>query len=554
MHTLLDTMACAKVKRKLWTEESMKAATNGVVNENLTVREASRLYNVPYETLRRRVNGSIEPGSRPGPATVLTEEEEDQLESYLIKMSDMGFGLSRDTVMHLAYKIVEQTQRKHPFKDQKAGRGWFDGFRRRHPRLTIRSPQPLSYARAQSANMDTINDFLGKLGSIYGRLNLITKPMQLYNCDETGVSVVHKPGKVVAELGRRNVPAVTSAERGKTHTVLTCVSAAGYVLPPMMIYPRKQLPPAKFRDGAVPQTLFANSSNGWINSDLFFQWFEFFLGHIPPTRPVLLIMDGHGSHMSIKLIELARCNDVHILCLPSHTTHVLQPLDVGVFKSFKSHFSKACSKYLAANPGRVITSDKLASLVAEARPNSLTALNVMAGFKKCGIFPLNPSEVTDRQVAPSKLFKQQSTVSDSTASENPTDDPLFSPDKVELYKKRYEEGYDVDDPDYLAWLKINHPTEVSSTTTKSSSSLVSGENLKDSKSSSASGKSKVSSSDALSEILVIPSPISRPMTNRKPALNAKTVVITNDSVLEDLKRKEVEKDEGKKEKEIRERA
>ena len=76
-------------------------------------------------------------------------------------------------------------------------------------------------------------------------------------------------------------------------------------------------------------------------------------------------MDVYGSHMSIKLIELAQCNDVHILCLPSHTTHVLQPLDVGVFKSFKSHFSKACSKYLAANPGRVITSDKLASLVAE---------------------------------------------------------------------------------------------------------------------------------------------------------------------------------------------
>ena len=53
--------------------------------------------------------------------------------------------------------------------------------------------------------MDTINDFFGKLGSIYGRLNLISKPMQVYNCDETGVTIVHKPGKVIAQLGRRNV-------------------------------------------------------------------------------------------------------------------------------------------------------------------------------------------------------------------------------------------------------------------------------------------------------------------------------------------------------------
>ena len=64
--------------------------------------------------------------------------------------------------------------------------------------------------------------------------------------------------------------------------------------------------------------------------------------------PVLLIMDGHGTHMSIELIELARSNGVHLLCLPSHTTHILQPLDVGIFKSFKSNFSKACSKYITA--------------------------------------------------------------------------------------------------------------------------------------------------------------------------------------------------------------
>ena len=106
--------------------------------------------------------------------------------------------------------------------------------------------------------------------------------------------------------------------------------------------------------------------------------------------------------MSIELIELARANNVYLLCLPSHTTYILQPLDVGVSKSFKSNFSKACSKYLAANPGRVITNAyKLASLVAEAWPHSFIAVNIMSGFKKCGVFPINPGEVTDRQLAPS---------------------------------------------------------------------------------------------------------------------------------------------------------
>ena len=118
--------------------------------------------------------------------------------------------------------------------------------------------------------------FFGKLGSVYGRLNLISKPMLIFNCDKTGVNIVHKPGKVLAELGRKNVYAVTAAERGKPHTILSCVSATGYVLPPMMIYPRKKCVPDKLKEGAVLGALFKSSESGWVNSKLYIEWFNFF--------------------------------------------------------------------------------------------------------------------------------------------------------------------------------------------------------------------------------------------------------------------------------------
>jgi len=117
--------------------------------------------------------------------------------------------------MGMAYTIVEKSKRSHPFREGSADRAWFEGFMRRHPKLTVRSPQPLSYCRALCSNKDTITDFFGKLGAIYGRLNLISKPMQIYNCDESGVTVVFKPNKVVAELGKRNGYAISAAKGGK---------------------------------------------------------------------------------------------------------------------------------------------------------------------------------------------------------------------------------------------------------------------------------------------------------------------------------------------------
>ena len=364
--------------------------------------------------------------------------------------------------MAMAFAIVEKTGRDHPFKSGHAGRGWYEGFMARQAILTLRTPQSLSYTRAVCANKEMIDDFFANLGAIFGRLNLITKPSQIFNADETGVTIVHRPSKIIAHIGRRNVPSLTSADKGKTHTVLACVSASGQIIPPFMVYPRKRPVPEKMREGAYPNTTCQVSENGWMTKALFFKWFKLFVQMIPPLRPVLLVLDGHGSHITIDVIEHARSNDIHLLCLPSHTSHILQPLDVGVFKSFKTFFSKVCSQYMAKNPGQVITEDVLAALVGKAFAQSHTPLNVLGGFKKAGIYPFNPGEVSDRQLAPSVALRKPI----------PPQVPTFTPEQIAAFKVRYEEGYDVEDATYSAWLSIYHPStdSVSSAATIVSSS------------------------------------------------------------------------------------
>ena len=123
--------------------------------------------------------------------------------------------------------------------------------------------------------------------------------------------------------------------------MLCCASAAGFPLPPLIIF-SKCFPGGQYRFDGPDDALYAKSESGWIDTELFITWFKkIFLKFAVPQRPLLLLIDGHKSHMGLELVDLCRENNVILFCLPPHTTHALQPLDVSVFKSLKDHFSKS---------------------------------------------------------------------------------------------------------------------------------------------------------------------------------------------------------------------
>ena len=228
--------------------------------------------------------------------------------------------------------------------------------------------------------------------------------MQIFNVDESGLNLTQHKGKVVADISKRAVHRVVASEKGKNHTVIPCGSASGYCLPPMIIFPRVRISEA-LKISAPPGSLIA-AQKGCVTAELYLRWFHFFLEQIPQSRPVLLTQDGHSSHISLELIDLAKKNDIHLLCLPSHTTHVLQPLDVGVFSSFKHHVGLALNSLVRSSAGHVPTSEDIPRIIAEAWPKSITPVNLMSGFRKTGIHPLNPGCIHDRMTAPSIATEQ----------------------------------------------------------------------------------------------------------------------------------------------------
>ena len=116
---------------------------------------------------------------------------------------------------------------------------------------------------------------------------------------------------------------------------MACVNATGQAIPPMIIFNATKLNPASTK-GEVLGTKYGMSTNGLINTDLFEGWFmEHFIPNAVSTCPLFLLHDGHSTHYQPQVINFTMKHECIILCLPPHTTHESQPLDVGVFVSLK---------------------------------------------------------------------------------------------------------------------------------------------------------------------------------------------------------------------------
>ena len=101
-------------------------------------------------------------------------------------------------------------------------------------------------------------------------------PSKVWNMDETGITNVHRPGKVVASKGVHQVAKMTSGERGKTVTLICAMSAAGVHLPPMFISPCKRMMD-HLMHGAPPQSIGHASESGWTDGSLYMTWLEHFV-------------------------------------------------------------------------------------------------------------------------------------------------------------------------------------------------------------------------------------------------------------------------------------
>ena len=156
-----------------------------------------------------------------------------------------------------------------------------------------------------------------------------------------------------------------------------------------------QAPPGQLVSRPPPDWAVAVSDNGWTNDGLGLEWIKHFHRHTECRATGayrLLILDGHSSHATPEFDKFCTENKIITLCMPPHTSHLLQPLDVGCFSPLKLGYGHQVAEL--ARQG-IFHVDKLDFLwiYQKIRLTALSKSNITAGFQATGLIPFSPERV-----------------------------------------------------------------------------------------------------------------------------------------------------------------
>jgi hypothetical protein len=188
--------------------------------------------------------------------------------------------------------------------------------------------------------------------ALFDRINCYRiLPSNTYNMDEKGfmIGVINK-GKRVFEKSvfeRGGMKQFTQDGNREWTTILATICADGTWVAPSAIFAAKR---GNIREHWVKdlqpeehQIHVGSTPSGWTNNDYGIAGVKDVFNRYTQEKARrgwrLLILDGHGSHVTLQFIEFCTENKIILAVFPARSTHTLQPLDVGMFGPLSTAYS-----------------------------------------------------------------------------------------------------------------------------------------------------------------------------------------------------------------------
>ncbi|SJL15554.1 uncharacterized protein ARMOST_19055 [Armillaria ostoyae] len=385
------------------TEERLAEAEAALRRgECKTYRQASEQFNVPYFTLQQRCRDEAAPKTKAHLNQLLLPlASEETLVDWIKFLSATGHPVNKQTIQPKVQTLMKELGRSIP--DSSPSKSWIQRFLDRHPELKLGHGSGLDPKHAKAFNYLMVQSHFMLLKEHMETHNIPWE--NIYNMDEKGI-----------QLG--------GGRRGSQQNDI----------PPGFVFAGSTKFPEWFTE---PDTIVATSENGWTDDFVGFEWFK--QGFIPKATAqnksgtlILLIYDGHGSHTTLEWIEHACEHNIHLFCLPAHTTHRLQPLDVGVFSPLQHAWFIQCDEILE-EMGNVMELRDVVAEYMKAQHTAFKSETILKAWRKAGIRPINPDIFTKADYAPSYSTSTQMHVPPLFLTKMPSvpdgssDDGFFDP-------------------------------------------------------------------------------------------------------------------------------
>ena len=300
----------------------------------------------------------VVPAPSVGRKTAFNDTEEDLLHDVALEFVKRHTPLTKQVLCeaaeHLIEKLPESRRTQIKFKHSTPTVGWASAFVARHSDLKIKTIQVIEDRRIAAITPIVCVEHTSRLKAVINKWN-IRDPRRIFNIDQTGCNFARQTGRSLRRgIGTANGRLVQTLvrTRGKLTniTVMPCVSADGSVYKPAVVLPGKQV---HYRRSAVgyqspidllpPCYLYYRDPAG-VDSDIFFNWAHHFVNENAHLRQngeyCLLVLDGYSAHVQYRTLQYLLENRIIVVAMPAHSSHRLQPLDVGVFGPFKSELQR----------------------------------------------------------------------------------------------------------------------------------------------------------------------------------------------------------------------
>lgn len=345
-------------------------------NKKLSARAAGRIYNVDHEKLSHRRRGMQSRRETPANSKKLTNLEESVIVHYILDLASKGFPPRLSGVEDMANRLLAGRDAG------RVGTRWAHNFVKRHTELTTRYNRKYNYQRAKCEDPDTIRGWFKLVRNTVAKYGI--QEADIYNFDETGFLMgVISTAMVVTSSERRGRAKSKQPGNREWVTAIQAVNATGWTVPPFIIVQGKYHLSSWYENSPLPKDwVIATSENGWTTNEIGLEWIQHFDKHTRArTTGVyrLLVLDGHDSHHSTDFEVYCKENNIITLCMPPHSSHILQPLNVGCFSPLKAAYGKQIEGMMRASITHITKEDFFPAFLA-AHKAAITPGNIQGGF------------------------------------------------------------------------------------------------------------------------------------------------------------------------------